>query len=103
MDLYHVTPKVNREYIRKQGLRLTHSLGKTRKIWFATWLLLPWAWRHVAKHQGNDLDELSCFRFRLTRGLLQRRRSGIWIAHCDIPASTIVGEFTFKHFKHFFL
>jgi hypothetical protein len=89
MDLWHVTPAVNKEPIEHMGLLIKCYQGKRPAVWLCNSKKLFWAWLHVARHHETAAEDMIAFPIELPRGWLQCWRHGIWLCLKDIPAARI--------------
>lgn len=71
MNVYHLSPSVGIVNVEP-----AFSQGRDKVVWVCTWALIPWAVRHVGRHQRCDW--LYVYRARIGRGRLIRRRRGVY-------------------------
>lgn len=61
LTLYHVTPAVNANGIKHDGLLVSRCAGNRQVVWFVDSKNIEWGLLHVAhKHQTWDLIVLTC-------------------------------------------
>ena len=85
LQVYHVTPKRNRDRIEAVGLQVKRSQGALQVIWFCQQSAINWAIRHLAIHHGVDQVDMHIFQVILPRWLFTPRGRGCFLCHNDIP------------------
>lgn len=69
--LYHLSPCRIRGHIDP-----ALSSGRLRVVWLCERRMIPWAFCHVARHQGTF--RLWIHKVEISSRLLTRRREGVW-------------------------
>lgn len=89
MDLYHVCPQGYLDSIRETGLRIDSAQGAIKGIWLVERDRLEWAWLHVAKHQGEHVENMLALPVQVPQELLSYRGRKVWVCRENIPAVLI--------------
>ena len=87
--MYHVTPRRNVPQIMREGLLVKHAKGKTKGIWLAHALRLPWLVCHISRHQKTRQEDLSILVVEVTDLPLRQIRQGIKVVSQDITTNQI--------------
>lgn len=90
MLLFHVSPSVNRESIRRRGLLRMMARGRSLSVWACTQTRIEWAIRHVmGRHReaarGVDVWVISIDRDRAKK----TGRRGVWRTEHDVGPSDV--------------
>lgn len=79
MELWHASPRRNRDSILAIGLSSSFALGGLKVVWFHTRKLREWAVLHVCVRHGLCSSAVDVYRLRVSRTLLLRGwAEGIW-------------------------
>lgn len=96
MIIRHATPTRNLKSIRRQGLLKKLATGRKEAVWLHTPSKSAWGVLHTTRRHKVAAADVTVLELSVPAEWMKRSgKTGLWYCCRDIPASRIIGQYSY--------